>query len=65
MGDDAEPAFDLVEPRGVGGCVVDGVSRAPCEPGFDLGVLVSGVVVGDEVDIERFGDVGVDVGAGR
>ena len=37
------------------------VSRSPCEPGSDLRVLVGGVVVGDEVNVEGFGDVGVDV----
>jgi len=61
LGDDAEPAFDLVEPGGIGGCVVDVVSGPPCEPGPDLGMLVGGVIVDDEVDVERFGDVGVDV----
>ena len=40
------------------------VSRVPCEPGSDLGVLVGGVVVDDDVDVERFGDVGVDIKIG-
>ena len=62
LSDDAEPALDLVESRGIVGGVVDVViSRSPCEPGSDLRVLVGGVVVGDEVNIEGFGEVGVDV----
>ena len=60
LGDDAEPSPDLVEPRGIGECIVDAVSWVPCEPCPDLRMLVGNVVVGDEVDIEVFGDVGVE-----
>ena len=40
LGDDAEPSLGPVEPGSIGGGVVDVVSRAHCDPGFDLGVLV-------------------------
>jgi hypothetical protein len=30
------------------------------EPGFDLGVVVGGVVVEDEMDLETLGDLAVD-----
>lgn len=45
MGDEPEPALDLVDPGGVGWRVVDVVSLTPGQPGFDLGMLVRGVVV--------------------
>ena len=38
--------------------VVSGTAR---QPGFDLGMLVGGVVVDDEMDVQGFGHVGVDV----
>ena len=40
---------------------MDVVALAHGEPCFDFGVFVSGVVVGDDVDVEGLGDVGVDV----
>ena len=60
-GNDAEPAFDLVDPGGIGGCVVGMVPLVFCNPSFDLGVLVGGVVVDDEVNIERWGNIGINV----
>src|SRR4029077_6194299 len=39
----SEPAFDLVEPGGVGRNVMDMPARTPGEPGFDPGVLVGAV----------------------
>ena len=55
LGDDAEPALDLIEPRGIGRCEVDVVARAFGEPGFDLGVFVGGVVVEDDVSSRSAG----------
>ena len=37
------------------------IAGALSEPSSDLGMLVGGIVVGDEMDVERFGDVGIDV----
>ena len=61
LSDDAEPAFDLVEPGRIGWGVVDVIARSLGEPGFDFGVLVGGVVVDDQMDIEIVGHVGIDV----
>lgn len=52
LGDDAKPALDLVDPRGVGRGVVHMEARSPREPGLDLGMFVRGVVVDDEMDVE-------------
>ncbi len=36
-------------------------SGTPCQPSLDLGLLMRGVVVDDEMNIEVSGDVGLDV----
>ena len=61
LGDDVEPNLDLVQPGGVGRCQVDMETRMRGQPAPDPGVLVSGVVVDDQVDLEVSRDVGVDV----
>ena len=61
LGDDAKPALDLVELRGIGWCVVAVVARAPGQPGFDLGMLLGGVVVDDEMDIELRPHIGIEM----
>ena len=61
LGDDAEPALDLVELGGVGRRVVDVVARPAVQPRLHLGVLVGGVVVHHQVHVEAFGDAAVDV----
>src|SRR5450432_3041449 len=53
LGDEAEPAFDLIEPRGISRSIVDVVAGMPGEPGANLGVFVGGVVVDDEMQVER------------
>jgi len=58
---ESEEASDLVEPRGIGGREVNVPARMAGEPSFDLGVLVSGVVVDDEVDVELGRNIGVDL----
>ena len=35
--------------------------RTPCQPSLDLGMLMRGVVVDDEMNIEVTGDIGLDV----
>ncbi len=47
LGDDIEPDFDLVEPRGIRWGEVYVVARSTGEPAFDFGVLVCAVVVDD------------------
>ena len=59
--DEVESDLDLVEPGGVGGGEVDVVAGPVGEPALDAGVLVGAVVVDDEVDVEVWGHVGVDV----
>jgi len=48
-GDEGEEAFDLVEPGGIGGREVNVPTRTAGEPSLDLGMLVRGVVVDDEI----------------
>ena len=60
VGGDAEPAFDLVEPaRGCRG-EVQVEPLVPVEPPLHFGVLVSGVVVQDQMNPEAFGHFPVD-----
>ena len=61
LSDESEEAFDLVEPGGIGGREVNVPTRTAGEPGSDLGMLVSGVVVDDEMDVELGWHVGLDV----
>ena len=61
LGNEGEESFDLVEPGGVGGREVDLPARPLCKPGFDLSVLVGGVVVDNEMDVESLRDLGFDV----
>ncbi len=60
-GDEAEPDLHLVQPGGVRGRVVNVNARVARQPGFDLGVLVGGIVVGDQVQFEFGGHAGFDL----
>jgi len=61
LGNEAEPAFDLVEPASISGGVVEVVSGPLCQPGFHFGMFVCGVIIDDEMHIEIFGHAGIDV----
>ena len=61
LGDEPEPAFDLVEPGRIGGREMDVISGPSGEPASDLRGLVGGVVVDDEMNVEIFGHIGIDV----
>ena len=52
VGDQAEEAFDLVQPRAVRGNEVHVPTRAGSQPGLDLGMAVGRVVVGNAVDVQ-------------
>ena len=61
MGDEREPTLDLIKPTRVGGSVMKMEARMACEPGLDPWVLVSRVVVGDQVQLEFGRDSVVEV----
>ena len=61
LGNEAEPAFNLVEPGGIGWGEMQVVARTPSEPGTDFGMFVSGVVIDDEMDVEGLGHIAVDL----
>ena len=61
LGDEGEETFDLVEPGGIGGCEVNVPTRTAGEPSSDLWMLVGGVVVDDEMDVELGRHIGLDV----
>ena len=52
VGDQREESFDLVEPGAVGRDEVHVPTRPSCEPRLDLRMAMSGVVVGDAVDVQ-------------
>jgi hypothetical protein len=60
LGNQAEKAFDLIDPRGEGRGEVHVKARMPFEPGLNLGVLVGGVVVGDQVHGEVLRCLSID-----
>ncbi len=55
VGDHGEEALDLIEPGAVGRDEMHVPARLRCQPGFDLGVIVGRVVVGNAVDAELGG----------
>ena len=60
LGDYPKPALHLVEPGGVGRCVVDVEPWSLRQPGADFAMLVSGGVVDDQVHVEFGRDLLVD-----
>jgi hypothetical protein len=61
LSDEGEEAFDLVEPGGISRREVNVPTRTACEPSSDLGMLVGGVVVDDEMVVEVGWHAGLDV----
>src|SRR5438094_9911766 len=59
-GNPAEEALDLVDPGTRCGCEVHVEAAVLGQPGFDRRVLMGGVIVGDQVQIERLGRGAVD-----
>ena len=61
LGDQREPALDLVEPAGISGGVMHVIARTASEPGFYPRMFVGGVVVGDQMNLEILRDVVIEV----
>src|SRR6516165_6885020 len=59
-GDQAEEAFDQIDPGGRSRGEVEVEAGVALEPSLDLGVLVGRVVVDDEMQIEAFRRIAVD-----
>jgi hypothetical protein len=57
--DDVEPYLYLIEPRSVGGSIVYMKPGTCGDPAPHLGMLVSGIVVDHEMDIQGLRDIGV------
>lgn len=51
VGQIAEEALDLVQPRSRGGREVDVEPLMPCQPALDALVFVSGIVVADDMNL--------------
>lgn len=60
VGDAPEEALDLVQPGGKGRGEVEAEALMPGKPGFDLGMLVGGVVVDHQLQGELLGRVAID-----
>ena len=56
-----EPALDLIDPRCRSRCEVDMIMRPASEPRLDHRSLVGGVVIHDDMDIEPFWDLSIDL----
>ncbi len=61
LGNQGEPAFDLIELTGIGGGEVQVIAGMTGQPGFNVGMFVGGVVVHHQVHIEVGQDVAVQV----
>lgn len=46
-----EPDLHLIEPRSIGGCIVNLVTGMSCQPALDLGMLMGGIVINHQMDI--------------
>ena len=64
VGEQPEPAFDLVEPGGAGRGEVQMEPWVGGEPGADRRGLVGGQVVADQMHVQFGGHVLVDLGRG-
>ncbi len=60
LGDQAKPTLHLIQPGRVRRRIVNVIARPLCQPGAHLAMLVRGVIVHDEVNVELFRDTGVE-----
>ena len=56
----AEPALDQVQPRARGGREVQVESRMAAQPTFDIGMLMGGVVVHDQMQVPLGGRLAIN-----
>lgn len=61
LSDDTEPPFHEIEPGGISRREVQMKARPASKPSLDFGVFVGRVVVDDEMHVEVFGHVGIDM----
>jgi len=59
-GERREPALDQIDPGGAGGSEVDMEAGPLGQPVADQGGLVGPVVIDNEMDLKRLGNIGVD-----
>jgi hypothetical protein len=52
LGNQGEPALDLIEPTGIGRSEVQVIAEMTGQPGFDLGMFVGSVILQNQVDVE-------------
>ena len=63
LGNQGEPALDLIKPTGIGGSEVQVIARVTGQPGFNLGMFVGGVIVQEsDGGRGRWGRCGPDAG---
>src|SRR5271168_2203647 len=60
-GELSEPALDLIDPRRRSRCEVDMIMRPAGEPRLDFGSFVGGIVIHDDMDIDPFWDLSIDL----
>ena len=60
-GEFGKPALDLIDPRRGSRRKMDMIVRPAGEPRFDLGCLVGGIVIHDDMDIEAFRNLSIDL----
>lgn len=56
----SEEAFHLVEPTRAGGCEMQVIARPPHKPALDLWHFVGAIVIQHKMDVEGFGNGGID-----
>ena|SRR6516225_10462542 len=61
MGDQSKPALDLVEPARISRGVMNVIPPMARQPGSNPGVLVSCIIVGNQMDLELNRNVVVEV----
>jgi len=61
LSDQVEPDLHLVKPGGIGRRQMDVKARMQGQPALHPGMLMSGVVVDNQMDIETFRNVGIDL----